>query len=80
MPYTPILNMAHILESTLYLIEHADLPHKGHPALEQVKRSLREALASIKEIEPLQAEAVAKLNPAPAPEPIPIDAKRHRSS
>jgi hypothetical protein len=57
MPYTPILNIRHVLQSTLYLIEHTDYPHKGHAAIEHVKSSLGDALAAIDEVEQLQAEA-----------------------
>ncbi len=38
--------MAHMLESTLYLVEHTDDPHKGHAALEHVKRALHTSTAS----------------------------------
>lgn len=60
MPYTPILNIATVLKGTLSLIEHTDYPHKGHPAIEHVKSSLREALSAIQEVEALQADATAK--------------------
>ena len=60
MPYTPILNIAHVLQGTLSLIEHTDYPHKGHPALEHVKSALRNALAAIRELEALQIDATAK--------------------
>jgi hypothetical protein len=60
MPYSPILNIAHILKSTLYIVEHTDYPHKGHPALDHVKKSLRDAITAIKEVEVLQAETTDK--------------------
>ena len=60
MPYTPILNIAHVLQGTLSLIEKTDYPHKGHPALEHVKSSLRNALAAIHELDALQADARAR--------------------
>jgi hypothetical protein len=59
-PYTPILNIAQVLQGTLSLIEHTDYPHKGHPAIEHVKSSLRNALAAIHELDALQADATAK--------------------
>jgi hypothetical protein len=59
-PYTPILNIAHVLQGTLSLIEKTDYPHKGHPAIEHVKSSLRNALAAIHELDALQADATAK--------------------
>ncbi len=58
LPYTPILNIAHILQSTLHLIENTEYPHKGSPALEHVKKALRDALDAIHEVEQLQALAV----------------------
>jgi hypothetical protein len=58
MSYTPIINIVHILESTLYLTEHTDYPHKGHPAIAHVQSALRNAIAAIHELEPLQADAV----------------------
>lgn len=73
MPYTPILNIAHILQSTLYIVEHTDYPHKGSPALEHVKRSLRDALEAIYEVEQLQAEIAGKPITIVPPEPLPID-------
>ena len=59
-PYTPILNIAPVLQGTLSLIEHTDYPHKGHPAIEHVKSSLRDALAAIRELDALQADATAR--------------------
>ena len=54
-PYTPILNIEHILQSTLDLMDHTEYPHKNHPAIEHAKQALRDALAAVKEIEDLQA-------------------------
>ena len=84
MPYTPILDLAQLLNSTLYLIEHTEYPHKGHPALEHVKSALRDALEAIHEVEPLQAEVTGQSIPADSPkanrtapsEPTPIDSAR----
>jgi len=58
-PYRPILNIAPILKSTLHLIEHTDYPHKGHAAIELVKKALQDAIAAIHELERLQAAVSA---------------------
>jgi len=72
-PYTPILNIAHVLQGTLSLIENTDYPHKGHAAIEHVKSSLRNALAAIHELDALQADATARhlkaVMPSDRPEP-----------
>jgi hypothetical protein len=59
-PYTPILNIVHVLQGTLSLIEKTEYPHKGHPAIEHVKSSLRNALAAIHELDALQEDAIAR--------------------
>ena len=59
MPYKPILNIAPVLKSTLHLMEHTEYPHKGHPAIEGVRKCLKNAIAAIHELEPLQAETSA---------------------
>jgi hypothetical protein len=65
-PYTPILNITDILKSTLHLMEHTEYPHKGRPEIEHVKKSLRDALEAIRELEVLQADAVEHhLRPSP---------------
>lgn len=66
MPYTPILNITDILKSTLHLMEHTEYPHKDRPEIEHVKKTLREAIEAIHELEALQADAVEhQLRPAP---------------
>jgi hypothetical protein len=60
MPYTPILNIAQLLQGTLYLIDHTDYPHKGHPAIEHVRTALQNAISAISEIEALQADATER--------------------
>jgi hypothetical protein len=57
-PYSPILNIIPVLESTLHLIERTEYPYKGHPSIETVRRALREAIEAIHELEPLQAATV----------------------
>jgi len=70
MPYTPILNIAHVLQSTLYLVEHTEYPHKGHPAIEHVESSLSAAITAIKEVEVLQAEATGQAAPPASPDKV----------
>jgi hypothetical protein len=55
-PYTPILDIAPILKSTLDLIERTEYPHKGHPKIEGVRKCLLDAIEAIHELEALQAE------------------------
>ena len=40
-------------------MEHTEYPHKGHPAIEGVRKCLKNAIAAIHELEPLQAETSA---------------------
>jgi len=71
-PYTPILNITDILKSTLHLMEHTEYPHKGRPEIEHVKQTLRDAIAAIRDLEALQADAVEhqiKPNPELPPGP-----------
>lgn len=60
MPYTPILNIGPILQSTLNLVEHTEYPHKGSPALLHVQKALQDAIAALHELEALQVEATGK--------------------
>lgn len=60
MPYTPILNIGPILQSTLDLVEHTEYPHKGNPALLHVQKALRDAIAALHELEALQLDATGK--------------------
>lgn len=53
-------------------MENTDYPHKGHPEIEYVKMTLRDALVAIHELEALQADAVEHLvrpNPEPGRSP-----------
>lgn len=58
MPYTLLLNITDVLKSTLHLIENTEYPYKGRPEMEHVKESLRNAIAAIRELEALEADAV----------------------
>jgi len=45
-------------------MEHTEYPHKGHPATEGAWKFLKDAIAAIRELEPLQAEVEQPSNPA----------------
>jgi len=53
-------------------MEHTEYPHKGRPEIEHVKQTLRDAIAAIRDLEALQADAVEhqiKPNPELPPGP-----------
>jgi len=75
-PYTPILNIAQLLQGTLHLIDHTDYPHKGHPAIEHVRTALQNAIRAISEIEALQAHATERHLKAVMPSENPSPTKR----